>query len=204
VSPKSGARPESRLWVSQSGNSRFSHHCWLRTTNSSRQPPTQSSPNHVYLPAICAFLWICRCSLCGESPPHVPRSRCRSTTAAVRRWCSAVSSLPSFPIEHLSDESLSGVAAAVGAAFGTSKAGIGISGIGTFKPELIMKVGAQEIVELTRADQRVPSVADSSSNVWYHCRVRAGGICANIRKSCVPSPLFYPRAGTKCRLFSCA
>jgi len=27
----------------------------------------------------------------------------------------------------------------VGAAFGTSKAGIGISGIGTFKPELIMK-----------------------------------------------------------------
>jgi len=27
----------------------------------------------------------------------------------------------------------------IGAAFGTSKAGIGISGIGTFKPELIMK-----------------------------------------------------------------
>ena len=29
---------------------------------------------------------------------------------------------------------------AVGAAFGTSKAGIGIAGLGTFKPELIMKV----------------------------------------------------------------
>ena len=29
---------------------------------------------------------------------------------------------------------------AVGAAFGTSKAGIGIAGLGQFKPELIMKV----------------------------------------------------------------
>ena len=28
----------------------------------------------------------------------------------------------------------------MGAAFGTSKAGIGIAGLGTFKPELIMKV----------------------------------------------------------------
>jgi len=28
---------------------------------------------------------------------------------------------------------------AVGAAFGTAKAGIGIAGLGTFKPELIMK-----------------------------------------------------------------
>ncbi|KAJ7175847.1 hypothetical protein C8R46DRAFT_1079791 [Mycena filopes] len=35
-----------------------------------------------------------------------------------------------------------GVASAVtvGAAFGTAKAGIGIAGLGTFKPELIMKV----------------------------------------------------------------
>ena len=28
----------------------------------------------------------------------------------------------------------------MGAAFGTSKAGIGIAGLGTFKPELVMKV----------------------------------------------------------------
>jgi len=33
---------------------------------------------------------------------------------------------------------------AVGAAFGTAKAGIGIAGIGTFKPELIMKVGEKK------------------------------------------------------------
>jgi hypothetical protein len=31
---------------------------------------------------------------------------------------------------------------AVGAAFGTSKAGIGIAGLGQFKPELIMKVSS--------------------------------------------------------------
>jgi V-type H+-transporting ATPase proteolipid subunit len=31
---------------------------------------------------------------------------------------------------------------AVGAAFGTAKAGIGIAGLGTFKPELIMKASA--------------------------------------------------------------
>lgn len=33
-----------------------------------------------------------------------------------------------------------GVCAAIGAAYGTSKAGIGISGMGTFRPDLIMKV----------------------------------------------------------------
>jgi hypothetical protein len=32
---------------------------------------------------------------------------------------------------------------ALGAAYGTSKAGIGIAGIGSFKPELVMKVSAQ-------------------------------------------------------------
>jgi V-type H+-transporting ATPase proteolipid subunit len=29
----------------------------------------------------------------------------------------------------------------MGAAFGTAKAGIGIAGIGTYRPDLIMKVG---------------------------------------------------------------
>lgn len=29
---------------------------------------------------------------------------------------------------------------AIGAAYGTAKAGIGIAGIGSFKPELVMKV----------------------------------------------------------------
>lgn len=31
---------------------------------------------------------------------------------------------------------------AIGAAYGTAKSGIGIAGVGTFRPDLIMKVGA--------------------------------------------------------------
>lgn len=30
----------------------------------------------------------------------------------------------------------------MGAAYGTAKAGVGIAGIGTYRPDLIMKVGA--------------------------------------------------------------
>lgn len=54
------------------------------------------------------------------------------------RWCSAVCVL-CIPY---SDKGLLQVAPAVGAALGTSKAGIGIAGLSTFKPELIMKVCA--------------------------------------------------------------
>lgn len=32
----------------------------------------------------------------------------------------------------------------MGAAFGTAKAGIGIAGIGTYRPDLIMKVRARD------------------------------------------------------------
>ena len=82
---------------------------------------------------------------------------------------------------------------AVGAAFGTSKAGIGISGIATLKPELIMKVRAKEIAKLTRTDREVSTVADSSRNVRYHRSLWAGSVCSNNRKSCVyPSPLAPP------------
>jgi hypothetical protein len=35
---------------------------------------------------------------------------------------------------------------AVGAAYGTAKAGVGIAGIGSFRPELIMKVGVDDSV----------------------------------------------------------
>lgn len=38
--------------------------------------------------------------------------------------------------------SINNVQLAAGAAIGTSKAGIGIAGLGTFKPELIMRVSA--------------------------------------------------------------
>jgi V-type H+-transporting ATPase proteolipid subunit len=52
------------------------------------------------------------------------------------RWSLAVSFLADIELS-LYDSYL---ILAVGAAFGTSKAGIGIAGLGTFKPELIMKV----------------------------------------------------------------
>lgn len=35
---------------------------------------------------------------------------------------------------------LTGYGAGAGAAFGTAKSGIGIAGVGTFRPDLIMKV----------------------------------------------------------------
>ena len=35
------------------------------------------------------------------------------------------------------------ILAGAGAAYGTAKAGIGISGVGTFRPDLIMKVRAR-------------------------------------------------------------
>ena len=84
--------------------------------------------------------------------PNIPYSSCRST-ALFRRWCSAVSLTSTLP--HFSfgvDDSTLGEPLAVGAAFGTTKAGIGISGLGTFKPELIMKVGEAGTAELTGTD----------------------------------------------------
>ncbi|RCH81157.1 v-type proton ATPase 16 kDa proteolipid subunit 2 [Rhizopus stolonifer] len=45
----------------------------------------------------------------------------------------------------------------IGAAYGTSKAGIGIAGIGSFKPELVMKV-----------------FFDSSCYEWYYCSIWFG------------------------------
>jgi len=67
-----------------------------------------------------------------------------------------------------------------------------------------MKVGKKKSRRPTRTDWRVSVVIGSSRNGWYHCRLRAGRICTNSRKSYVPSPLFPPpHAGAKCRLFSC-
>ena len=77
---------------------------------------------------------------------------------------------------------------AVGAAFGTSKAGIGISGVGAFKPELIMKVKEARTVKLVDADSRFAAVADSCRDVWDYCSIWAGSIGVNSRESCVQIP----------------
>ena len=60
---------------------------------------------------------------------------------------------------------------AVGAAFGMSKAGIGIAGLGTFKPELIMKVSylpAKRRVILLTYPSPVPHTC---RHVWYNRRL---------------------------------
>ena len=57
-----------------------------------------------------------------------------------------------------------------------------------------MKVRSESTANPTCADRRMPAVADSGSNVWYHRRLRAGGVRTNSRKSYVPPLLFCPNA----------
>ncbi|KAF7314269.1 V-type proton ATPase proteolipid subunit [Mycena kentingensis (nom. inval.)] len=73
------------------------------------------------------------------------------------------------PSKHLNTLSFS---PAIGAAFGTAKAGIGIAGLGTFKPELIMK-----------------ALAHPRSHVWNYRCLRPCRVCPHSRFACVPSKL---------------
>lgn len=93
------------------------------------------------------------------------------------------------------------VCAAVGAAYGTAKAGIGISGMGTLRPELIMKVSrtrlslcaAQRCARDSLHPRECPPgsgpsltpphlpilvrvVSDPCGDGWYHRRVWFGGV----------------------------
>lgn len=73
---------------------------------------------------------------------------------------------------------------AVGAAFGTSKSGIGIAGLGTFKPELVMKVRSTcYILYATSAHMKLlfgnTSVTNTCCHVWYHRGIWIGRVCAN-------------------------
>lgn len=68
---------------------------------------------------------------------------------------------------------------ALGAAYGTSKAGIGIAGIGPFKPELVMKVYTYITAPSTTYlyVYIIIIVAYSSCHEWYRRCVRLGGGC---------------------------
>lgn len=63
----------------------------------------------------------------------------------------------------------------IGAAYGTAKSGIGIAGVGTYRPDLIMKV-------CTSPFSMAPMMHSHPSNlvphprrhVWYHCSLRTG------------------------------
>lgn len=45
-----------------------------------------------------------------------------------------------FPGKPTANQLLTDRLAGIGAAYGTAKSGIGIAGVGTFRPDLIMKV----------------------------------------------------------------
>lgn len=61
----------------------------------------------------------------------------------------------------------------MGAAYGTAKSGIGIAGVGTFRSDLIMKVGIDAYTwENVYGILTVSSVTNSSGHVWYHCCIR--------------------------------
>lgn len=69
---------------------------------------------------------------------------------------------------------------AVGAAVGTSKAGIGIAGLGTFKPELIMKVTLRKLPAFVHSCWGI-IVPHPCCHVWYHCGVWSCGVCSYSR-----------------------
>ena len=68
----------------------------------------------------------------------------------------------------------------VGAAYGTAKSGIGIAGVGTYRPDLIMKVGLQMSAMLRFANMM--AVSHSGRHVRYHCRLRPGYRSPNCRR----------------------
>lgn len=63
---------------------------------------------------------------------------------------------------------------AVGAAYGTSKAGIGITGMGTMRPELIMKVRFLMLLRFQTLSSLAGTVFDPCCHERYHCSVWIG------------------------------
>ena len=86
---------------------------------------------------------------------------------------------------------------AIGAAYGTAKAGIGIAGLGTFKPELIMKVPSFPLLipQLTAANiaQIVPH---PRRHVRYYRRLRARRLSPHSWRPYVRLSPFSPLSST--------
>lgn len=79
---------------------------------------------------------------------------------------------------------------AVGAALGTSKAGIGIAGLGTFKPELIMKVSAELSNRFCiHSTKNIPVVSRTRRYVWNCRSVWISCLGSNCRRPYVSSNL---------------
>ena len=71
------------------------------------------------------------------------------------------------------------ISAGIGAAYGTAKSGIGIAGVGTFRPDLIMKVRMAcskfAVWHLYLPD--VGLVTDTGGYVGYYCGILARHCC---------------------------
>lgn len=76
----------------------------------------------------------------------------------------------------------------MGAAFGTAKSGIGIAGIGTFKPELIMRVSPEHLFlrSLLRNERSPLLVSRTGRHVWYHSSLWIGGVGTHLWLTFVP------------------
>lgn len=60
-----------------------------------------------------------------------------------------------------------------GAAYGTAKSGIGIAGVGIYRPDLIMKV-CEHVKDFDQIlDSLTVLVIDSCGHGWYHCSLLA-------------------------------
>ena len=75
------------------------------------------------------------------------------------------------------------VCAGAGAAYGTAKSGIGIAGVGTFRPDLIMKVWKKSLG--FRSSKLTPgfTVSNSSSHGGNHSGILAGHSSLNSWRS---------------------
>jgi hypothetical protein len=79
------------------------------------------------------------------------------------------------------DRSLGVLFLAIGAAYGTSKAGIGIAGLGHFKPELIMKVriSTPQFKSPPHPKCELVTVPHPRRHVRYYCGLRPRGLRTN-------------------------
>ena len=64
----------------------------------------------------------------------------------------------------------------MGAAYGTAKSGIGIAGVGTFRPDLIMKVRQRVLVVTIAWLTFGTTVSDSSRHGWNYSGLFSGHI----------------------------
>jgi hypothetical protein len=125
--------------------------------------------DNVDVSTVCPVLRICRCCCVGELSVLSEPS---SAWSCFYRWSLAVRVISPIHYARGTTDGCYGVdGIAVGAAYGTAKSGIGIAGLGGFKPELIMRVRSCHF-QVSDSDLLIFStVSRSSSHGGYCCSV---------------------------------